>query len=407
MNGTASQQFFGHFARELAGAGYTPEQSLQYLWRPYDLADLKITGDDRDRDLSRLSLTADDIRKELEAPATGPTAASDFSKQKIVLVVVPGFTHETLRNLSFHEEIERASSPHEVMLVRPSPKGIPSVETHYSRGGSGLKVVYAKYPRSNAASEHINEPLFELLSNSRSLRQWVDQGYKLLFVGYSYGCPLTLELLSDLNRNRFEDDFILPNTLGFLAMCGAIGGAYLADDVLKDNSQLFSIPKLVKASRKYPLVGQLAGLPTEQFKEDMVGGITSLTRSVRKARMQGYVQHLPAHIQYFSIGAVMPLGDYERPLKHLNFDDYSMFLQAKVSDPFSVYNDGQVVLEDNLIPQPDHIPANNHHHLGAVRAHHWSVSYKTFNFGNNRFPRRAFYRALINSMHDLGAGNPA
>jgi hypothetical protein len=64
-----------------------------------------------------------------------------------------------------------------------------------------------------------------------------------------------------------------------------------------------------------------------------------------------------------------------------------------------------VVLEDNLIPQVSHIPESNIFHLGAVRTHHWGVSYRSFNFGRNKFPRRAFYRALIQTLHDLGIQN--
>lgn len=287
-------------------------------------------------------------------------------------------------------------------MLKPTGKGVATAETHFSRG-NGLKVVYAKYPRSNAASEHINEPLFELLHESRTFRRWIqDEGRKIVFLGYSYGCPLTLELLADLNSKRFADEFIVKNTSAFIALCGAIGGSYLADDVLSDSPKIVSIPKLVERSRKIPGLGALVGLPNDQFKDDMVGGVQSLTRAERAARMEQYAQHLPKHVQYFSIGAVMQMADYERRLSDRNLDDYAMYLQAKVSEPFSVYNDGQVVLEDNLIPRPKHIPAKNHHYLGVVRAHHWAVSYRTFNLGKNSFPRRSFYKALLKTLAQYG-----
>lgn len=403
----AAQVFHRHFAGYLQDAGYTPEQMIEHMWRPYELADLSITGEGRDTDLSKLALTVDHLKTALgDAHPSDRMAGSVFyNNHKIIMVVVPGFTHETLRNLSLHEEMERKDSPHDVWMLTPGGPGQSSVETQYAQGG-GFKLVYAKYPRSNAASQHINKPLFDLLHNSQSLRRWVnDEGYKLVFMGYSYGCPLTLELLADMNSGRVQDEFILQNTLGFLALCGAIGGSYLADDVVKENSKLVSIPKLVALCRKYPWIGKIVGLPTQQFKDDMVDGVTSLTRPVRQERMKMYGPDLPAHVKYFSIAAVMPMEDYKRKWWQFNLDDYSMHLQAKLSEPFSVYNDGQVVLEDNLIPQMSHIPASNVFHLGAVRTHHWGVSYRTFNFGKNKFPRRAFYRALIQTLHDLGVQN--
>jgi hypothetical protein len=56
------------------------------------------------------------------------------------------------------------------------------------------------------------------------------------------------------------------------------------------------------------------------------------------------------------------------------------------------------VLSDNLVPSAPQIPPQNNIHLGAVRTHHWGVSYKTFNFGRNKFPRPEFYRALLQTV---------
>lgn len=400
---SAAEQFFHHYVKELAAEGLGPSQIRQFAWNPTPLDELAITGEGRDRDLRKLALSVEQVQAVLADQTLGGTyARNQYANEKIVLVVVPGFTHETLKNLSFHQEMNRPDSRHHIMMLRPTPTGIPTAETGYAQG-NGLRVVYAKYPRSNAASEHINQPLFDLLHQSRTLKRWVkDEGYKLVFLGYSYGCPLSLELLSDLSCKRFEDDFILDNTAAFIGLCGAIGGSYLASDVLRDDSKIMSIPKLVERSRKYPLIGKIAGLPTAQFQDDMVGGIQSLTREVRKARMEAYGQHLPSHVKYFSLGAVMPLDDYERSWKQLNFDDYAMYMQAKVSDPISVYNDGQVVLEDMLVPKAPNLPDDHHHHLGAVRAHHWAVSYQTFNFGKNKFPRRALYRSVLSICKALG-----
>jgi hypothetical protein len=94
----------------------------------------------------------------------------------------------------------------------------------------------------------------------------------------------------------------------------------------------------------------------------------------------------------------MPLADYRRRWWQFNLDDYAMYRQALISDPVTVYNDGQVALPDNLVPDAAQV---RRHHLGAVRTHHRGVSYRTFNFGTNRFPRPAFYRALMRTIAEL------
>ncbi|MGH8518368.1 MAG: hypothetical protein ACREUE_13015, partial [Panacagrimonas sp.] len=75
-----------------------------------------------------------------------------------------------------------------------------------------------------------------------------------------------------------------------------------------------------------------------------------------------------------------------------------MYRQALITDPVTVYHDGQVALPDNLVPDAASL---QRHHLGAVRTHHWGVSYRTFNFGTNRFPRPAFYRALMRTLTEV------
>ena len=245
-----------------------------------------------------------------------------------------------------------------------------------------------------------------MLHRSPSLRGWVEQGYKLFFVGYSYGSPLSLELLAALNTGQFADEFILASTLGFLGLCGDIGGSYLADDVLRPDARLLNIHRTVEFCRRHRWIGRLAGLGTQQLLDDMVSGVESLGHAERQAAIRRYGPELPPHLKYFTISAVMPLADYRRRWWQFNLDDYAMYRQARVSDPVSVYNDGQVTLDDHLMPAAAQIPPANNIHLGAVRTHHWGVSYRTFNFGRNRFPRPAFYRALMQTIVEAGVRSP-
>lgn len=401
----AAQRFFQHFVHEMHAAGLSPPQMLQHAWRPYAVDELNVTGPNRDQNLDKLALTEDDIHAALQTDHQ-PVDNDVYRDQNIALILVPGYTHETLKNLSWHEQMERRDSPHNIVMLDPGNDGGPTRETEMAAGHPGgecLKIAYCRYPRSNASSEHIIEPLHDLLRQSQHVRQWVDAGRKLVFVGYSYGSPLSLELFAALNSGALTDDFVLENTAGFLGLCGDIGGSYLADDVTSDNPQFANVRKIVDFFKRHPglqkgFVGKLAGVYTDQLLDDLFDGARGLGHTVRQQRMAQYASQLPAHIKYHSISAVMPADDYRRYLWHLNLDDWSMHKQAEMSWPHSIYNDGQVVLEDNLVPNAPHIPAENNLHLGAVRTHHWGVSYKTFNLGNNRFPRPAFYRALTQAI---------
>ena len=394
-------RFQQHFLAQLKADGASPEQASQWVWQPAALNNLKQLGEGRDSTLEKLTLSPAQAAAAMQQAPAPAVDAAFYAKQKTVLVLVPGFTHETLRNYSWHEQIHRKDSPHHVTVLQPGWNGEAPLEQTLAKG-DGLKLLYVRYPRSNAASQHIVPALFAMLRDCKSLRAWVAEGYKLFFVGYSYGAPLSLELLAGLNSGQFKDEFILRNTRGFLGLCGDIGGAYLADDLLKPDATLFNIHQAVAFCRKHPLVAKLAGLGTPQLMDDILGGVESLGHGGRQAAIARYAAALPAQLQYFSISAVMPLADYRRRWWQFNLDDYTMYRQALVTDPITIYNDGQVALADNLVPSAPQIPAENIHHLGAVRTHHWGVSYRTFNLGRNRFPRAAFYRALMQTVVETG-----
>ena len=390
----AAERFHAHFVAELRDQGHASDYIARHTWKPTPTPALSVLGPDRDRDLSKLEAQSHELES-LTAPTPRPALDAAFwSRQKLVLVLLPGFTHETLKNYSWHEQIQDRGSPHHVLMLHPGDGDGPTREQSFTSGGA-LKLLYLRYPRSNADSRFIVPAMFTMLRDCASLRRWLAEGYKLVFVGYSYGAPLALELLAALNTGAHRDDALLSSTLAFIGLCGDIGGSYLADDVLSEDPQLLSIRKLIEFCRRHPFIGKLAGLGTPQLLADMEGGVRALGHEVRQGRMREYAPGLPAHLDYFSISAVMPLADYRRRWWQFNLDDYAMYRQARVTDPITVYNDGQVALPDQLAPAA---PQIRRHHLGAVRTHHWGVSYRTFNFGTNRFPRPAFYRAVLRTV---------
>ena len=397
MSDDAARRFRDNFLWQLRAAGHEPAQIARWMWKPYRVDDLRVSGEQRDCDLGAIEFGVRDAEVAL-AGLQEPLPRIDdhfFRGEKTIFVLMPGFTHETLKNFSWHEQVQRKGSPHTVLMLHP---GEGETREQLYQSGEGLKLVYVRYPRSNAASPHIVPAMFRMLHGSPSLRRWVGEGYRLFFVGYSYGAPLSLELLADLNSGVFQDEFILRATRGFLGLCGDIGGSYLADDCIGESSQLVSMDKLVAFARRHPWFGKLVGLGTSQLCDDMVHGVGALGHAVRQERARDYAPRLPPQLHYYTAAAIMPLADYRRRWWQFNLDDWAMHRQALVTDPITVYNDGQVALPDNLLPEAPQIPAAHKHHLGAVRTHHWGVSYRTFNLGINRFPRVPYYRALIQTV---------
>jgi hypothetical protein len=392
-----AQRFHAHFVAELRAQGHEAAWIARHAWRPITPSPGQVLGDARDRDLSRLELSTAEIDALPADAGRAPLDEAFYSRQKLVLVLVPGFTHETLRNFSWHEQVQRTDSPHHVVMLHPSDGDAPTREQAFTRQGA-LKLLYLRYPRSNADSRHIVPAMFTMLRDCASLKQWIADGYRLVFVGYSYGSPLSLELLAAMQSGELRDDALLSATVAFLGLCGDIGGSYLADDVMHDAPRLLSMRKLIGFASRHPFIAKLVGLGTPQLLADMEGGVRSLGHEVRQARIGEYAPALPPSIRYFSIAAVMPLSDYRRRWWQFNLDDYAMYRQALISDAITVYNDGQVALPDSLVPDAPQIRG---HHLGAVRTHHWGVSYRTFNLGTNRFPRPAFYRAVIRTITEI------
>jgi len=396
-------RFFCNFLYELNRAEYTPEDISKYVWKPFSPDDLIISGPDRDLSLFKVQTVPAEISRYLNNLPPNQVDSDDyFSSQKLVLILLPGFTHHTLKYPAFIAQDEFKSSPVDLMTIAFAPDGQSIIETELHQGG-GVKLMYAAYPRSNASSLYIVPKTIEMLQMSQKLKNFVNEGYKIVFIGYSYGSALGLELLAGLNSGAFEDSFILENTIAFLSINGDIEGSYLADAVLKEDA-LFNMQKYVKLSEKFNPLGLLMGLKTDQERKDLVGGVQSLAHPERIERLNEYRDKVPPNIKYFSICAFLPEDDYNNSLLK-NLDDWTMHKQSLASKDISIYNDGQMVLENCFLPKFPHVPKENIIELGAVRAHHWAVSFRTFNMGVNNFPRFPYYRALGKTLAEAGVIN--
>jgi len=393
--------FFQHFLFELNQANYLPEDIVNFVWKPFCPEDLVITGPDRDLSYHKVEVVPAEVQRYIDRLPTPQVDVDQRMKgEKIVMILLPGFTHHTLKYPAFIAQDQFKKTPVDMVHLALDPDDSSKTIETFNHKGGGMKLVYAAYPRSNASSQVILEPLFQMLHQSSSLRQWTQEDYKIVFIGYSYGTPLMLELLAAMNCGDFKDDFLLENTLAGLSINGDIGGSYLADAVLKEDAFL-NMQKYVEASKKFHPLGLLMGLKTDVERADLVGGVRSLAHPERLERMKWYIDKVPDHLKYLSICAFIPESDYDTNLLR-NLDDWTMHKQSLASRDVSIYNDGQMVLENCFLPAFPNVPKENIIEMGAVRAHHWAVSFQTFNFGVNKFPRFPYYRALIRTLAEIG-----
>jgi hypothetical protein len=198
--------------------------------------------------------------------------------------------------------------------------------------------------------------------NARQVRDFVlalnDLGpnEQVILVGYSKGAVDALEALV-----RFAE--LVPRVAALVSVAGPIGGTPIAD----------STPRWQRA---------LIELVTAPFCGGGYGGITSLTREVRRAFLAS--AQLPAGVRYFSLAGMVEERDVSRALG-------GSYRDLALVDP---RNDGQVLPEDAIIPGSVL--------LGYAHADHWAIA-QPFSHAGGPFgwlPRRladrnAYPRALL------------
>lgn len=400
-NNTCQNLFFKNFLDEMQKAGYPADKMSRYVWKPFSPEELKITGPERDRDFKKLEVKPEEIENYLHTANSSNTHDSSgfadlFQSRKLALVIFPGFMHHMQRFPVFIDKKELAGTAADIIKLSLYNDN-NNVKEEVVQKGTGIKVAYVKYPRSNAASETILEKGFNIINNSATLKRWiVDEGRKLIFIGFSYGAPLILETLAMINTGAFKNDYILPNTKAFIAINGAMGGSYLADTLLNQNA-LINAEKFKNIMNTFKPAGWPLMIKTREEREDLPAGLRSLGRDQRKKHTDWYTDKVPAHIKYYSICSVLPLKDYtKRPWN--NFDGLSMLAQSLICNKHTIYNDGQLALHDSMLPDFPHVDDQNKTDLGAVRSHHWGVGYRTMNLGHTKYPRLPFYKALSRTL---------
>ena len=397
------KKFLRNFIDEMKKEGLSPQKMTNYIWKPFLSEGVVFEGEGRDKNFKKVAIGTREIKKYLQDAINKPedNGSGLFSSDKYALVIYPGFLHHMQRNPVFVDKKELRKTP--VDITKLSLKEDGSVKEENIKKGDGLKVAYVFYPRSNAACDTILDKGYRMISGSPTLRRWVEEEKrKIIFLGFSYGSPLILETLSKMNSGEFKDDFILKNTVAFLAVNGAIGGSYLADALL-DAGALINVNKFKSIMDIVKPLGWPLGIKSRQERDDLPDGLCSLGHEERQKKLKEFGANMPSHIKYFSIASVLPLYQYSRRPWN-NADGLTLFFMSLISYKHTVFNDGQVGFLDAMIPEFPGVPEENIYHLGAVKSHHWGVGYRTMNLGRNKYPRLSFYRALARTLKEAGLG---
>jgi len=291
------------------------------------------------------------------------------------VVIVPGFGHHWLKEKAFQLQI-------------PLLKSL------------GFKVIYAKYEDSFESNQACALRVAKIITD-----EW-DSSSPLIFLGYSKGTPVIMELL----RNG-ANAAIIAKTKAIVSFAGAIRGAPGAS-----SESTKQISKLLKNFRRYnkvltwpnrlfhKVIAGLAKTNIKFFKEwdkllsmcedfaddlsDLPDGIEDLSRI--NCRNDFEHLHLPEHIGLFSLSAVYP----EEEIKKMrNPDDAFLYFSGKELYDKDVFNDLQLLLSNSRF-FPENGPAVD---LGILKMHHWGIALRRV-IGSNyehRFPREELIKTVF------------
>jgi hypothetical protein len=304
------------------------------------------------------------------------------------LVVVPGFGHHAIKTRMFEPQLE--------MLEK-----------------LGFNIIYAFYDDSFESNECCAKKVYDIVSK-------VDKTRSMIFLTYSKGSPLLVELLSNPD---YKD--VTNRTRAVVSFAGSLRGsihaslpaARISQRLLRFYSKVdkgFSFT--IKFRRK--ILKWLSRLPSKSLKyahtllekvvefaddlTDLPDGIIDLTRVQAKKDYSNV--RLPRSIKLFSISAVYPESEFKKDIRFItNADDLFLYVSGNILYRHNVFNDTQVVLPDSEF-FPDNGDIAN---LGIVKADHWGIAMPNV-FSKNYtdpFPRTEMLTAMMLTLDEYF--NPA
>ena len=235
----------------------------------------------------------------------------------------------------------------------------PFSDSYAALRAQGYQVIVV--PAPGRASSEVNAAVID-----RTLRARERPNDRLIVFGYSKGTPDFVEAL-----DRFQDAEWVAHTRALVSVAGVVSGTPAADEFEGLWDAL------------------LASIPLARCEPQDGGAVASLTRRERMAWLATH--SLPPSIRYFSIAA-WPATASTNPL----FAGFRVRLAA-----FDSRNDGQVLIEDTVLP--------GGHLLGYANADHWAIALPFNRSGDaqalpfavaNAYPREVLLRAILSYVEE-------
>lgn len=314
-----------------------------------------------------------------------PVDAALAQRLDATLVLVSGFGHH--------------------LLVEQKPFGdqIPQLEQ------MGFKVVYARYEDSFESNEKCARRVY------RAIKRDTDDRENLIFLTYSKGSSVMLELLS---TPQYAD--VTQRTKAVVSFAGGLQGTVLASSaaaraavLLLNAYKTFSRPIRFYMRALHRVIRGLARLGISFFKmwsdllslaekfaddlNDLPDGITDLMRDVVR---EDYAHvRLPASIILFSVSAVYPETEFEAGLKFISSpDDLVLYIGGRELYRYNVFNDLQILLPDSHFFKHNGTIVD----LGIVKADHFGITY-SYIFSPQHidpFPRTEMLYAVLLTLDE-------
>ena len=356
-------------------AGAQPDVNTD---KSFELIDLRLNKDLYNRHFGSRVMVVSQLNKQ--------TAARLDS----TLVIVPGFGHQRIKTKVFAEQAKLLEA-------------------------LGFRLLYAFYNDSFESNEKCAKRVYD------AVKSGVDEQQSIIFLTYSQGSPVVVELLSD---PRYED--VAARTRAVVSFAGGLRGslhsslpaARITSKLLKLYRQLSngnsSIPnmrrKLLKWSARLPF-RSLKNWHTlvekaVEFEDDLTDLPEDITDLTKMQAAKDYSDvHLPDSIKLFSISAVIPESEFKEGYKLItNADDLFLYVSGNKLYRENVFNDTRV-----LLPDSEFYPGNgNIINLGIVRADHWGIALPRV-FSNNYtdpFPRTEMLSAVLLTLDEYFNPSP-
>jgi hypothetical protein len=305
------------------------------------------------------------------------------------LVIVPGFGHHRLKTRVFAEQMELLED-------------------------LGFDPVYAFYNDSFESNENCANRVYD------EVKSRVDKQQNIIFLTYSKGSPIVMELLSN---PRYKE--VAARTRAVVSFAGAIRGSVHASlpaarvtlKLLRLYHRLSNGSSITNIRRKF--LDWSAKLPSKSLKNwhalvekavefeddltDLSSGITDLTK-IQAVKDYSNVR-LPDSIKLFSISAVIPESKFKEGFKFItNADDLFLYVSGSELYQENVFNDTQV-----LLPDSEFFPGNGDIiNLGIVKADHWGIALPRV-FSKNYtdpFPRTEMLSAVLLTLDEYFNPSP-